>query len=140
MEYIKSASHYVVRLDKGDEIISSISEICSNENIKAGIVNGIGAANEIEIGIFDTESKKYLKKVYTGDFEISALAGNISRMDEKPYLHLHITIGNPIKNIVAAGHMNRCVISATSEIYVTAVDTNVDRLFSNEVGLNLMKF
>jgi len=61
-------------------------------------------------------------------------------MEGKTYLHIHITIGNPSENKFAAGHMNRCIISATSEIYITKVDANIDRLFSDEIGLNLIKF
>jgi len=63
MQYLKSDNHYIVGLDKNDEIINSISKICEAENIKTGIVNGIGAANDIDIGIFDTENKNILAKI-----------------------------------------------------------------------------
>lgn len=139
VEYLKAGCHYIVRLDKGDEVVDSISRLCEKENIKAGTVTGLGAANDIELGIFDTANKQYLKKEYTGDFEISALVGNISRMADKPYLHLHITVGNPVEERFAAGHLSRCVISATGEIYITEVDAEIGRLYSEEIGLNLIE-
>lgn len=140
MEYIKSSDIYIIRLDKGDEVLTSISALCEKEKIAAGTLTGLGASNNIEIGIFDTSTKKYFKNTYTGDYEISALIGNISRMNGKPYLHLHITIGNPLKGITAAGHLNKCIISATAEIYLTAVNAKVGRRFSEEIGLNLIEF
>ncbi len=140
MEYIKSAQNYIIRLDRGEEVLESISALCEKENIRAGYVTGLGAANNIEMGIFDTEKKQYFKRTFTGDYEISALVGNISRQNGKPYLHFHITIGNPSAQDYAAGHLTKCVISATGEIYLTAVEAEVGREFSEEIGLNLIKF
>ncbi|MCD7854277.1 MAG: DNA-binding protein [Clostridiales bacterium] len=140
MEYIKSERSYIIRLDRGEEVLEAVSALCERESIKAGFVTGLGAANDIEIGIFDTQKKEYYKQSYRGDFEISALVGNISRQEGKPYLHFHITIGNPKEGKFAAGHLSRCVISATAEIYLTEVDADVDREFSEEIGLNLIKF
>ncbi|MCD8089361.1 MAG: DUF296 domain-containing protein, partial [Clostridiales bacterium] len=132
--------NYIIRLNKGEEILETISALCEKENIKAGFVTGLGAANDIEIGIFDTVKKEYFKRSYKGDYEIAALVGNISRQNGAPYLHFHITIGNPQTEKYAAGHLSKCVISATGEIYLTAVDADVDREMSEEIGLNLMKF
>ena len=38
MEYRKFADTYVIRLDKGEEIISSLQAICEKENIRLGSV------------------------------------------------------------------------------------------------------
>jgi len=49
MEYRKFADTYVIRLDKGEEIISSLQAICEKENIRLGSVEGIGAADHAVI-------------------------------------------------------------------------------------------
>ena len=49
MEYRKFADTYVIRLDKGEEIISSLQAICEKENIRLGSVEGIRAANHAVI-------------------------------------------------------------------------------------------
>lgn len=41
---------------------------------------------------------------------------------------------------VVGGHLNRAVVSATREMVVTAIPGAVDRAFSDEIGLNLLKF
>jgi len=139
MDYRKFGSKYVLRLDKGDEIVESIKKLCEKEGIKLGMVTGIGATNKAVIGLFHTSSKEYHSKELTGDMEITSLVGNISQMDGEVYLHLHITLGDKDYNVYG-GHLTSAVISATGEIIIDAIEGEVDREFNQEIGLNLFKF
>ena len=65
---------------------------------------------------------------------------NVSRKDGAPYLHLHITIGDPVTGQVHAGHLSSAVISATLELFLQVWDGQVGRRFSEDVGLNLFDF
>lgn len=140
MEYRKSPQGYVVRLDPGEEIVERLTELVDREGIQLGSVSALGAANDVTIGIFSTGEKKYSSRRYQGDFEISALVGNVSRKDGAPYLHLHITIGDPVTGQVHAGHLSSAVISATLELFLQVWDGQVGRRFSEDVGLNLFDF
>ena len=42
MDYRKFNEKYYIRLDKDDEIIASLTEVCARENITAAQINGIG--------------------------------------------------------------------------------------------------
>lgn len=44
------------------------------------------------------------------------------------------------KGEVFGGHLNKAVISATCEMVITVINGNVDRSFSDSVGLNLFDF
>ena len=66
--------------------------------------------------------------------------GNVTRKDGAPYLHLHITIGNPVTGEVHAGHLSSATISATLELFLQVWDGQVGRKFSDAVGLNLLEF
>lgn len=140
MEYRKFDQGYVLRLDPGEEVVACLTRLVDQENISLGVVSALGAANDITIGIFDTVEKQYYSCRYQGDYEISALVGNVSRKDGEPYLHLHITIGNPVTGAVHAGHLSSCTISATLELFLQVWNGQVGRVFSNTVGLNLLKF
>lgn len=72
MEYRKFADTYVIRLDKGEEIISSLQAICEKENIRLGSVEGIGAADHAVIGLYDVANRQYHKKELNGPMEISS--------------------------------------------------------------------
>ena len=54
MEYRKFGKQYVIRLEKGEEIVSSIKDLCVKENIKLGSLSGIGAVNKVTAGLFKT--------------------------------------------------------------------------------------
>ena len=140
MEYRKFPQGYVMRLDPGEEIVEQLTALADRENVRLGCVSALGAANDVTIGIFSTGEKQYHSRRYQGDFEISALVGSVTRMEGKPYLHLHITIGNPVTGEVHAGHLTSCTISATLELFLQVWDGQVDRQFSDQVGLNLFRF
>lgn len=140
MEYRKFPQGYVLRLDPGEEIVSSLTRLVADENIQLASVSAIGAANDVTIGIFNTVEKQYYSQRYQGDYEISALVGSVTRKEGEPYLHLHITIGNPVTGQVHAGHLTSAVISATLELFLQVWDGQVGRKFSDQVGLNLFEF
>ena len=140
MEYRKWDSTYVVRLAKGEEVVASLEKLAQQEDISFADIRGIGAADEVTVGIFETAAREYHKFTYTGDFEITSLLGTITRQAGNPYLHLHIPVGNPQQAFFTGGHLNRAVISATCEIVVTALPGTVGRRFDEETGLNVFDF
>lgn len=139
MEFKKFGGKYIIRLEKGEEIVSTITELVKKEKISLGRISGIGAVNRVVVGLFELETKEYHKKEFNGAFEILNLSGNISQMEEKEYLHFHITIGDKDFNAYG-GHLNEAVVSATAELIIDVIDGSVDRYFDEGVGLNLLKF
>lgn len=140
MEYRKFDQGYVLRLDPGEEVVACLTQLVEQEKIELGSVSALGAANDVTIGIFDTQKKQYQSQRYQGQYEISALVGNVTRQEGRPYLHLHITIGNPVTGEVHAGHLTAATISATLELFLQVWKGQVGRKFSDTVGLNLLEF
>lgn len=139
MDYKKvDSKHIIARFDKGEEISATLKIIAEKENIKLAMVQGLGAVNDITVGVFDIDAKKYKANSFQGYFEIVSLTGTIDRMQGNYYSHFHISVGDE-QGKVLGGHMNRAVISATGEIIITLLDGEVDREYSEEVGLNLLK-
>jgi len=139
MEYKKEKNQYVVRIDKGEEVLEKIKELCEKEHIKTGNVYGLGATDYVKVGLFNTKEKEYHSTVLEGPMEITSIIGNISTKEGENYLHLHINVANEEMKTFG-GHLNECRISATCELYVTALEIEVEREFSEEIGLNLYKF
>ena len=42
MEYRKIGDNYYIRMDRGDEIICNLLEICEKESIPSAVFSGIG--------------------------------------------------------------------------------------------------
>lgn len=127
-----------VRLERGEDIISSLETIVSEYDVRLGLVSGIGACSMAVIGNFDVSKKVYNKKDLSGSFEIISLSGNICTQDNKPYLHMHITLADENMNCIG-GHLNKAIISATAEIVVSVYNGKLDRFKDEETGLNFWK-
>lgn len=129
----------LVRVDKGEELVESLMKVCKEYNVKLGTISGIGATNKVKVGLFDVEKKQYFSSEFDRNFEITSLLGNVSTMNNETYLHLHINVCDDKHNCYG-GHLNYAYISATFEGFIEIIDDEIDREFSEEVGLNLMKF
>lgn len=139
MEYRRFENSYVVRLNKGEEVISSLKKLCKDENIRLGEITGLGASDLVEIGLFNVNKKEYKTKTFEGTFEITSLVGNVTTKDNEVYLHIHINFGDE-EGVVKGGHLVQARISATSEIILRIVEGYVGRKLSDEIGLNLFDF
>ncbi len=137
MRFKKIGSAYIIRLEKGELIITSLLGLCNKEKICAGYFNGIGACSEAELAHFNLKTKEYSTKKFTGQYEITSLHGNISTLDNKSYAHAHITIAED-KFAVAGGHLKEAVISATCEIVLVALNSQIERKKDSDTGLNLI--
>ncbi|MEG1633167.1 MAG: DNA-binding protein, partial [Oscillospiraceae bacterium] len=131
MEYRRFENKLVIRLDPGEEVCASLLELAERENIALASVSGIGASNDVTLGVFNTKTREYAKCRYSDcDYELASVTGNLSRQDGKPYLHLHAVIGNPVNNACHGGHLNAAVISATSELIIDQIPGQTTRKFS----------
>ena len=139
MEFNKFGNKYIIRLDKGEEIVETLKQFCREQNITLGWINGIGAVNKAKIGLYKVDEKQYYSVELSGNHEITSLFGNISTMNGEVYLHLHINLSDA-EYKTHGGHLNYAVISATGEIMIDVIDGTVERQFNDEIGLNLYKF
>lgn len=139
MEYKRFGNKVIVRLDKGEEIVETLKQLCTKLNIKLGTITGIGATDKAIIGLFDMRTKKYHSKELVGDHEIAPLHGNISTMNGETYLHLHANLCNA-EHKSFGGHLNSAVVSATFEGVIEIIDGEIDRKFGENIQLNLLTF
>ena len=139
MEYRKFGDTYVVRMDKGEEILEQVKALALKERITLATVQALGAVNDFTVGVFDTEKKEYHSNSFQGAYEIVSLTGTIDTMDGSFYTHLHMSAGDG-RGQVFGGHLNRAVVSATCELHGRERPGAVARAVSPEIGLNQLKF
>ena len=137
MFYQRIGDTYVLRLEKGEEILTCIKTVCQKEKIFSGYITGIGASNHAIIGLYKPDTKQYVCATLKEDMEITSLTGNVSHMNDEVYLHLHATFANE-QNVVKGGHLNEAFISATAEIFIVPTPGSINRYFDEQIGLNLM--
>ena len=140
MEYRKFDNTYVVRINRGEEVIAKLTELCRTEGIKAASVEAIGAADHVVIGLYDVEKREYHKHTVDEPMEITSLLGNVTTKEGETYIHLHINVCREDMTVIG-GHLNECRISATCEMFVKTLDGVIERrVDEKETGLNLFEF
>ena len=139
MEYKRFGSTIALRLDPGDEIVTEVLAVAQKENVTLASVTGIGGTDDAEVGVFDKEKKGYNRFAYSGTHEITSLTGNVNTMNGETYAHLHITLAGADGRVVG-GHLLRCVISLTAEIFLHTVNGRADRRRREDLQINTWTF
>ena len=137
MEYRRFGDTYVVRLDPGEEICESLVHLARAEDIALAEISGLGAVDELLIGVYDVRAQRYASNPFVGFYEITALSGNLTLQDGVPHVHLHVTAGDIHGNAVG-GHLLQATVSATAEIFVRVLPGQVERFHDEELGIELM--
>jgi predicted DNA-binding protein with PD1-like motif len=144
MDYRKFGETFYIRIDKGEEIISNILEICRKEGIRSAVYSGIGGCKEAEIQTFIPESGTFETHTYTGMLELVSLNGNIIT-DEKGdyYHHAHAAFAykESGRHCYSAGHIKSVTVLYTAEIELRPVIGGViKRKYNEETGTGFWDF
>lgn len=139
MEYRKFDNTYIVRFDRGEDIVEKVKEFALTENIKLASVSALGATDKFTAGVYSIPEQKYYQHEFEGVFEITNITGTINTMNGEFYSHLHITCSDTECRCFG-GHLNYARVSATCEMTVTVIDGIVDRERDESIGINLYKF
>ncbi|WP_053082713.1 PPC domain-containing DNA-binding protein [Chryseobacterium angstadtii] len=135
----KAGSIYIVSVQDQSSIVDALTDFITTQNIKAGEVTGIGAANEATLRFFKPSEKKYVDKTFREQMEITNISGNISEIEEKPVLHLHITLGREDYTALA-GHLLDAKIRGAGEFIIYPLDTRVVKTKNKDIGINFYDF
>lgn len=124
MDYRKFDNTYYIRLDKGEEIISSIEAICKKEGIASACYSGIGGCSSAEIQTFIPEKSAFETRKIEGMLELTSLLGNLIAGDtEEVHHHSHAMFAY-LENgthCVAGGHIKSITVLYTAEIELRPV-------------------
>ena len=122
-----------------EDIIDTVKEIVKKHNIKAGLINVIGALKKFTIGYFDLNTKEYKFKTFEEDVELISSMGNISYKDGEPIIHMHISVGKDDYSIIG-GHLSQpSIISVTGEVYIYEIAQKLNRANDPQFNLSLIE-
>ena len=139
MEYLKENNVYLVRIDRGEDLMSSLSNLAIEEQLQSGSVTGIGALEKIKLGFYHLDTKTYDSKVFEGEYELLSLSGNLSFMENAPFFHLHAQLSGADYSCIG-GPLFEATVAVTCEIYLTCNNFAPTRTLDSEVGLNTLSF
>lgn len=139
MEYIKDKDRYFIRLERGENLFTSLETFATKEELTAGHLSGIGALQDCELGFYHLHSKTYDRKMFAAEAELLSLDGNLCFFEGKPFFHIHTVLGGPDFNCYG-GHLFAANVAVTCEMNFRPMEAEIIRKPNPEIGLNLIHF
>lgn len=137
MKYKTDNNVILLVLEPGEDIMEAVTQIAEEQGGRFGSVSGIGACDDVVLNFYNLSTQQYEHKEIKEPLELTSLLGNISRIDDKPFAHLHGTFGTRDYQTLS-GHLTKAIVSATAEIIITMTNLDVNRVHHEHTGLNLL--
>ena len=111
LQYKRAGDLIVVRMDEGERVIENLEKVCSREKVTRGVIlSAVGAMKKGTL-IF----RRGCQADFNEHLEIVG-NGNISKLEGKVKIHLHIAGGN--EKGVKAGHLIEGVVTVFCEVVI----------------------
>ncbi len=138
MQSKKVGDRYFVYVQKDESVNETLTAFCHEKGINNGLVFGIGALKNIELGAYDPETRHYTRKKFGGNWELIACQGNITVLDGKPFIHAHVTIGDHDFNL-KGGHLFGAEVAVVGEFVILPLEGDAKREADPDIGLATWK-
>jgi predicted DNA-binding protein with PD1-like motif len=139
MLYIKFTGGFLVRLERGEEVQSTLTRFLEAKGINAGMITGLGGIGNAELGFYDLPNRVYLRKLIPGNLELVNYSGNITLVEGKPFIHAHAVVSGQDYQAYS-GHFFSATVTITGEFVIRPADWQVNRALDEASGLKLMDF
>lgn len=131
---------HILVLERGDNVIETITKYCADTNITSGVFTGIGAVERVKIGYYDLEKREYFFRDEPGVFEVASMNGNVALVDGKPFIHAHAVLSRCDETLECIGaHIKEAFVAVTLEVFLTPLDISLGRELNESIGLKLLK-
>ena len=137
MTYKKIGNSYLLRFDKGEELIRTLNQFLEENDIKQGWISGLGGALWAELAFYHLDQKAYEFDRIDEPLEIANLTGNIAEFNGKPFVHIHATVSD-LNYHSYAGHLKELGTAATCEVKIDLFEEPISRVQSDAVGLKVL--
>ena len=134
---LKDKRRYLIRFDKGENVVSGLADVVTQEKLTACVFFGGGSVSEIELGYFNKNLKDYRKKPYYDDMELISFSGNGAFFEGKPVIHCYGQFGHTDFTTLG-GRVFKMVVSSSVEIFLIALDGQATRQTNPDFNLDLL--
>jgi len=129
--------HFLARMPKDQDILQTIEQFCTTENIHMATFSLIGAVSKVTYGYYDQRLKQYVSFTKEGSFEIVQCTGNVSLLNGSPFVHAHILVADHLGR-TTGGHLFSETLVFAGEIELKELIGDIQKREQDvETGLNL---
>ena len=135
---LHEGNQYILRFDRGEEVISALKHFCQQEKIDAGFFHGLGACSYLKLAYYHLETKKYIEQEFAQDLEIANVTGDIALAGKDLVVHMHGTFSDESMSAIG-GHVMAMRVAGTCEMMLTKFDKPMTRKLDPDTGLKLLE-
>ena len=144
MDYRQYGGTWYIRMDRGDEVVRGILDVCEREGIRSAIFSGIGGLSRAEIQTFLPEKGAFETEAVEGMLELVCLNGNaIVDADGKLHQHTHAMLSyrDGDAHRMVGGHVKSLTVLYTAEIELRPViGGEIQKQFDAQTGTGFWSF
>lgn len=130
---------FALIFDTGDEAMAGLLEFARQNTLGAARFTAIGAFQDVVLGYFDWETKKYKKIPVHEQVEVLSLIGDVALQDGEPKVHAHVVVGRS-DGSTRGGHLVEAHVRPTLEVILTESPAHLQKQIDKESGLALIRF
>ena len=89
----RKTRRFIGRLNTGQEIITSLRAVCTEQQIRCGEMRATGFLTDVVLEVFDHGQRRY-RPVVLGSvpYQLTSFLGNVSILDGRTTVHIHVTL------------------------------------------------
>ncbi|MBU2534772.1 MAG: PPC domain-containing DNA-binding protein [Chloroflexota bacterium] len=132
----------LLRLNRGQEILSELARYCEKKGITSGIILGIiGSLEKVKFGTAPKDGKwGWDFDEFEGHLSILSGQGSLSVYEGEKIFHIHMCAIDPLKpGQLIGGHLEEGIVWATVEIYIGELSYQLERDVDPESGLTALR-
>jgi hypothetical protein len=129
---------FALVFDKGDEVVSALTEFARANRLSASRLTAIGAFSDVTVGYFLPDRKEYRRIPIQEQVEVLSLVGDVT-VDERgePKVHTHAVVGKS-DGSAHGGHLLEAHVWPTLEVVVEEAPSHLVRRLDPETGFAII--
>ena len=132
------ARTFALVFDIGDEVAEGIRGFAEEHGLHAAHFTAIGALQDVTLGYWEWETKRYHENPINEQVEVVSLIGNVALgPDDSTKLHAHIVVGKR-DGSAHGGHLLRAHVRPTLEVVLVESPGYLRRRVDPRTGLALI--
>lgn len=131
-------SVHILRPDFGSDLLGSLTDFCWSQNIELAWLSGIGALSRVSLRYYNQAKKDWVDFELDRPVEVVNMIGNVSLLDGKPIVHLHMTVADKDGKCYG-GHVTNNTVVFNMEIQMTVLSgrATIRKMDSVNTGLTI---
>ncbi len=138
MIFQRFEGRFQLRVESGEPLVESLTQLLEAENIRFALVTGLGAVRYARVAYLNVERKEYEPHEFEEQLELVSLIGNATLRDGKPFLHLHVALARRDLTLLG-GHLQEAIARPTIEVWLQPEPGIVERVFDESAGMAVMQ-